>query len=869
MKALPFDANRGKKRILLYTSAFLLPVFMFFGICLLLGRAPFGSESILDMDMPTQYVYFFSYISDILFDKSDLFYTFSKSLGGELISLLAYYLLSPLNIVFALVEKADIPLAATFVIAAKLGLCGLTGALMLAEMAKGEKYSILIFSTAYAMMSYNMTYFCNVMWLDAVYLLPLIIMGMERLIQGRSPAMYVISLGLCILVNYYTGYMVCIFCLGYFIYRFIVLLSEKNAGVVMLRRFALGSLLAGGLAAVVLVPTLLSLGGTKAGFNSELFLLRPMCSPRALLQKFFTNSVAQMIDYGAPNIYCGLLTGVMALTYFANKRIRLKERVISALFLAALFASVCIRASYLVWHGFNVPADFPYRNTFILSFMLIYLAWESFTRLDGLDIRRIALIGAVIAALIIYAAPLREGALPRAGVIADIILYAVIILLICLCVRKAPARPAILLLALIQFIILFENGAYLRANTPSKGALDIDNFAASAEIGEATAEYIENYDNGIYRIVDRAAGKNAPMQFGYKGISHFSSTEKQATKEFIKSLGYLSFEKIWVSCGSFSTSAADSLLGIKYIIANDGVANDYAHLSTVSGKGIYENTQALDLCFGADSSAAATTLDSDDPFENINRAYSAVLGRKTEPLAMQADIDISLVNLTKSDFSNGYFYTREDASKEAYISYRFTAESDAPLYFYSSITDNATDMSELYTAEYTVNGERCGTYGGAYELEAKYLGRFKAGDEVELRLIPASDGYIQRGAYFYYENEHALSEAITEIRGKLTSSSLVEESSSHLIWEGSTDEEDAILLFTIPHDAGWQAYLDGERVDILSALGALSAVELPRGTHTLELKYVPPGLYAGIIISACSAAALAAWLCLRKRQCAK
>ena len=54
------------------------------------------------------------------------------------------------------------------------------------------------------------------MWLDCLILLPLILLGAERLAREGRWVMYTVTLGLCILTNYYISIMICIFLVLYF-----------------------------------------------------------------------------------------------------------------------------------------------------------------------------------------------------------------------------------------------------------------------------------------------------------------------------------------------------------------------------------------------------------------------------------------------------------------------------------------------------------------------------------------------------------------------------------------------------------------------------------------------------------------------------
>lgn len=61
--------------------------------------------------------------------------------------------------------------------------------------------------------------------------------------------------------------------------------------------------------------------------------------------------------------------------------------------------------------------------------------------------------------------------------------------------------------------------------------------------------------------------------------------------------------------------------------------------------------------------------------------------------------------------------------------------------------------------------------------------------------------------------------------------------------------ENAILSLAHVDYSGWQATLDNEPVEILSAYGALSAVEVPAGEHTISFVYNPMSYRLGLVLS--------------------
>ncbi len=244
-----------------YPLAFFLPLLLLLLIYAHLGIAPFGSNTMVYSDASGQYISYFSLYQDILAGQADWRYSFSKLLGGSLSGLFAYYLASPLNLIFALFPKAELPLAMNCLHLLKISLCGLTMAIYLYE-SRGLKLRGLLLSTAYAFCGYNLAYGWCTMWIDGVALLPLICLGIDRLWQHGSPFLYIFSLALGIIACFYTGYMLCLFSVLYF---FCLLLSEpeklRARPLSSLIRYGSSSLLAGGLSACVLIPGFLALSG--------------------------------------------------------------------------------------------------------------------------------------------------------------------------------------------------------------------------------------------------------------------------------------------------------------------------------------------------------------------------------------------------------------------------------------------------------------------------------------------------------------------------------------------------------------------------------------------------------------------------------
>lgn len=247
------------KKILL-PLAFFMPFLLLMAEFAVQGIAPFGGRSLAVLDAKEQYLSFSAFLADTLKSGNSLRYSWKLLLGGPMAGLLGYYLASPFELLFLLFPEGEYLAAFDIVIALKLAFSGLTMALWLKE-KKGIQFSSLLFSTAYALSGFAIVFGWCVMWLDAVYMLPLIALGLDRIADGKRPFLYLISLGTAIIFNYYTGYMLCIFSVLYYIY---LRISGNHAGRLIREDgiFCIASLSAASLAAGMLFPVAAAMQGS-------------------------------------------------------------------------------------------------------------------------------------------------------------------------------------------------------------------------------------------------------------------------------------------------------------------------------------------------------------------------------------------------------------------------------------------------------------------------------------------------------------------------------------------------------------------------------------------------------------------------------
>ena len=203
-------------------AAFFVPVAVLIILFAQRGIFPFGEECFLRTDMYHQYAPFFSEFQYKLKQGGSLLYSWDIGMGVNFSALYAYYLASPVNWLIILCPKKFIIEFMTILITIKTGICGVTFTWYLNRHFEKKHFIAGVFGIFYALSGYMAAYSWNIMWLDCIWLLPLILYGAEQLVREKKGLFYCITLGLSILSNYYISIMICIFMVMYEIMQVIL-----------------------------------------------------------------------------------------------------------------------------------------------------------------------------------------------------------------------------------------------------------------------------------------------------------------------------------------------------------------------------------------------------------------------------------------------------------------------------------------------------------------------------------------------------------------------------------------------------------------------------------------------------------------------
>lgn len=841
------------KKKLCYTGAVFLPVLVLLILMIFQGISPFGSKTFMTIDLSNQYVSFFSYLKEIAGDPGALFYSFSKTLGGEMIGLTAYYLMSPLNLLYILVPTEQIPHILTVITLIKTGLAGLSFFLYLRK--KEPKH--LIFSTAFALMAYLTIYMSNTMWIDSIILLPLVLLGIEYIIENRKPWLYLGSLFFAILFNYYIGYMICLFSAIYFCYYLFFVQGFQKQKFLAIRNYIFSSLLAGGLTAILLVPVFQSLAGVKEANKLTNLSMSSNFSVTAFLSKFVIGSMNwDEITHGLPNMYCGIIILLFTMIYFNSKKYPLRSKAGALTVLLVLFFSLKLSGLNLIWHGLTAPAWFPYRNSFLFSTFLLILAVQGLDALPEESFKKIVLTAG--GGLLCYLAVLQLISnrhfeyLTMPKIIIACIL-AVLAFLVLLFFYKHPrfGLPAIILLLLADLGI---NGWY---NMQILHYQELKPFQEFVTQTQPAVDYVRDLDHGFYRTEKTFNRRECdPMLLRYKGTSHYSSSEKANVRDFMGTLGFRNNTN-WSYYNTGTTYANDSFLGIKYILTKGQLGSSYESLKEFGDINIYRNRYTLPIGFMVSDKAMTGQLSGLTWYDIQNHLWQYLTDNQSELVFKQIkDITVKTAEVqAEMQGNDSTIYHRN--GKKATVKYRFTACSNDPVFAYFRSDD-------LQKVTISVNGEKLGKYFTPSDYQILRLGQFAEGEQVQIKLSLKEDYVKIDEAMIFYQDMDVFENYYNE----LAAAPFEVDSYSNRYIKGhiNVSKDKRYCLFTIPFDAGWQVYTDGSRTETIQVFNTLMAIEIPEGRHQITLKFTPPGLWYGVVISAVSLMLLVIWILLSKHH---
>ena len=813
----PEEIQRKKVRKWCVGLGFAIPAVTVFIAYIINGVYPFGDRGVLIIDSLHQYLPFFTDFHDKLVNNQSLTWSFGGGLGYNMWAVFAYYLASPLNLLITAVSSEHVMDFMAYLIMLKIALTGGIFGWYLSQRTQGNSYFPIPFACMYALSAFLIGYYFNVMWLDSIMVLPLVMFGIENIVEGRKGRLYALALCYGLYCNYYIGYMLCLFACLYFAVLWIGARKfEIRKFLCSGLKFTWFSLLAGGMAALVLLPAYLNLGITESADSSF---------PSKI--KFYTDGISQLTghfalvepiniydDQSGVNIYCGVIVLILIVLYLLDQELRLSERVAKLLLLGLLALSMNFNMLNYIWHGFHVQNGLPNRFAFLYIALLLTMGFDAIRHVRQMKAWKIMLAWLIPILFTAYCMVTQSGDRTWYVYMATLLLLVVYGILL-LWYHESERRTAMTrrVLAGVMTVEMIATGVY--------GICMNGTVGRSTYVDEQIAykKLIQEYDqtDDFYRSeIDSQRMRNENMFMGANGVVMFSSTMPEATVNLCKSIG---MEARTNKDGyNGMTKLFNDVFGVRYLVSRKG--SDTLYQMTQEGYEeplyLYKNENALSLGF--------MVSDAIKDWDIYNGQTAMQVQEQFASLATGVPFHYTLREAYSLEEGPTYII-RLHPGEQTYIEFTENVKS---------ITIK-TPQGEKTVNNYTKNLFNLGTVqeeGENSKANITITYKDNQSSPVPVRVYTCSDEEYQ------------------EVYQKLAANQMenMVEEGNHVSGEVQVDTAGTLLL-TMPYDEGWTFKVDGEVVPSYRVGEALTGIDLDEGAHHIEMDFVPSGLDTGSMIS--------------------
>ena len=816
--------KKNLKKYLPEILTFIVPILIMLISCIVNKTYPFGKEILPKYDGYYQYAGFTSYYKNVLLGNESLFYSFKGLLGYNFYATSIYYMFNPTNLLCIFSTSENILEYYTFIILLRIGLSGFTMCKYLKYKFKNQSnLRYIIFSISYALMAYNVCYFFNYMYFDTVVLFPIVVLGLDKLIYERKNRLYIISLTLSIISNFYIGYMVCIFSLLYFIYNIVIYKLDRN----IIKDFIISSLLSGFMCMIIIIPEANELLKGKAllytSNKTEYFKFN--MNFLNIFYKFLPGSTSNYdLEYGMVNIYVSLFVIILVIKYFFNKKISKKERITTLIFILFFLFSISFNLLDFAWQLFQKPIWYPNRYIFTFSFFLITIAMREITNITyktNIKENLIIIISFILLTLYsIISLKIHNDNL-------KIISYILGIILILQYTFFLNNKNAKYLLVMLFFIEVTTNAIFtlkIMGKTTT-----MTQYKTNEEINEKAVKHIkeiENKDNNFYRMeLSTSTVHNSPSLLNYNGINHFNSVKNAKTLNFLNKFNYQVIDDTSVEFNNYNPYLT-SLLGIKYINGS----KDEMYYENVYNENpyMYLNKDALSLGY----------MIYNKEFKESNSSY-----QNTENL-INSMLNTDIKRYKVIDNFNGEDTEIKEIDNKKYVisktSIKIEMEDKASNSMFLIPSRNIS-----FVANYSIfiNDEEI--KDAVIKQSPIFINK---GDTYKI-IIKSNLSKTELNSLKWYQIDYdKYIETINELK-KNEFNITKYNKDNHIEGNIDVNNDKNVLLLTIPYDKGWNIYVDDNKVNYDICFDSFICLDLDKGKHNIKMNYVPSGFIVGLIIS--------------------
>lgn len=830
---------------------------------------PFSEKSVAWSDMCQQYIPLLASFKDILAGKDGFFFSIRNGAGMNFYGVFFYYLASPFTFLVTFVDKTDLWGFVNILVMLKMCAIAATASFYLSRKHPDAPFLNIVLSVLYAYAGYAMMYYLIAAWLDVVYLFPLLLLGLERLKEGKR-GLFIFALAASIIVNFYLGYMLVIFLLLYVFVHIALTRDKKFAG-----NFALCCVVAALVSAITWLPSLLQYfsSGRKTSIVESLSSSSPLVSYQTAWQ-----TVLSML-FLFPFAFCRRDTDD------SDRRLR------QILFFAMLVPMV-LEPINKMWQTGNYMC-FPTRYGFMPLFLCITLAADvlakpfpkgakepnenngklkkilAFFKKEGGRYAISAVLVAVSVAYCVFAIRYTNKNVEvmdqysssnwgnDASFNALLKLYSIAALVgvACFIVYRFGMAKRILLWVSVGVFVLSE--LYVAPMTyMSYPASDLRGRAANYNNVMELSNVID--DDSFYRVKAGKSQRNKLFDVmlvgasGYNGLGHFTSLTNGNYMYAMKQFGYSSY---WTEVDSHGgTMITDALMSVKYNISDRKTSED-----VYQGEKYYISPTPTSLSLGIiakrDIIQNAENIDYTDRGRMQEILYEDFFGEN------DCVTNYTLDDATLKDGATARSTANGTVLSKGTIVFKIPVTETQRLYF-NVFDQNDNKLNQSINKDFDIyvptNNFRWSQFPQQSCNGLLELGEFQ-NRTVEIRITVRANTTVQNFGIVSVKEE-PLVEAAKQVK------TLDLQSSKNKIYGTYHAEGGESVFLSVPYDEGFTLKINGKKADYYKVYDGFIGFYLQEGENRIELSYLTPGFPVAVFLTVCGTGLCLAAFVLWKRK---
>lgn len=550
--------------------------------------------------------------------------------------------------------------------------------------------------------------FIESFFVNPMYIFPIVMVGVDKLLKERKPALYVLSLAYTFINYFYFGYMISIFifiyCLLSFCFDKDIEKNRKNFFNIILR-FIIYSIIGIGISAFVVLPIVNVLGGAdRIKLKSYIPLIYDKDWYSGFISGFITSysmsSRDAIIGFGAlslPAVIC----------IFTQNKKYIKQKIEFVLITIGL----CIPIIGSIMNGGSYYAN---RWCFVYALLVAYMVTIAFEEFKNLTKKK-SIILVLMSLVYVFTVFVLYNKANQGIIIASI--FALICTFICIIASHIP-KIIYKCLYLILAIISVSISSYYNYNQKYGNATreEVNSGTAYSSIMEkGGVSLLNEIDKSSYSRYDaRNLGrvKNASWVYEISGMDFYISVYNNDIDKFHNNIGLLTGASPMDYHGLNRRTELDTLFGVNHYIvnANNTENKPYGYDNLELRKNVnsneyfsYMSNNKNQIVYGFKKSIKQSDYDKLSPFDKQQALMQAIVVKDDIANSTLNDLNIrnDIINyeLTKDEnvSINDNKYVVNENNGEINLNFEDINDSEIYVYFDNINYENKDD------SEYSIN----------------------------------------------------------------------------------------------------------------------------------------------------------------------